>query len=92
MTNEKRSQTDFKTLRSMMDADIDCSDLEEFTEDFLNSVEGYMETPEKELISIRVDRKVLEFYRKGGKGYQTRMNAVLRGYAEAQEKSRLKRT
>jgi uncharacterized protein (DUF4415 family) len=76
----------------MTDDDIDCSDLEEFTEDFLNSAEGFMETPEKELISIRVDRKVLEFYRKGGKGYQTRINAVLRGYAEAHEKSLLKRT
>ena len=48
-------------------------------------------------ISFRVDPDVLEFFRRGGEGYQSRMNAVLRGYVlgrtrqlppDAAEKSR----
>jgi len=29
---------------------------------------------------MRVDQDVLDFFRKTGKGYQTRINAVLRSY------------
>jgi uncharacterized protein (DUF4415 family) len=31
-------------------------------------------------LHMRVDRDVLDFFRKTGKGYQTRINAVLRSY------------
>jgi uncharacterized protein (DUF4415 family) len=37
----------------------------------------------KEAISIRVDSDVLAWFREGGSGYQTRMNAVLRSYMDA---------
>ncbi|RXV66954.1 3-oxoacyl-ACP synthase [Roseovarius sp. A46] len=40
----------------------------------------------KKPISLRVDRDVLDFFKRQGKGYQTRMNAVLRAYMEAVEK------
>lgn len=33
-------------------------------------------------VSIRLDPDVLEFFRSGGKGYQTSINAVLRTYME----------
>ncbi len=36
--------------------------------------------PQKEAISIRVDKDVLDWFRSLGRGYQTRMNMVLRGY------------
>ncbi len=42
----------------------------------------------KAAISIRLDPDVLEFFRAGGKGYQTRINAVLRAYMDAQKKDR----
>jgi uncharacterized protein (DUF4415 family) len=38
--------------------------------------------------SIRLDFDVLTWFRSFGKGYQTRINAVLRSYIEAQRKSR----
>jgi uncharacterized protein (DUF4415 family) len=31
---------------------------------------------------MRIDRDVLEFFRRQGKGYQTKINAVLRSYVE----------
>jgi len=37
----------------------------------------------KQQISLRVDADVLDFFKKTGKRYQTRMNAVLRHYVEA---------
>jgi uncharacterized protein (DUF4415 family) len=33
-------------------------------------------------LHMRVDRDVLEFFRKTGRGYQTRINAILRSYVE----------
>lgn len=37
--------------------------------------------PKAEL-HMRIDRDVLDFFRKAGRGYQTRINAVLRSYVE----------
>ena len=34
-------------------------------------------------ITVALDRDVLEYFRKDGPGYQTRMNAVLRSFVEA---------
>jgi uncharacterized protein (DUF4415 family) len=82
MKNVRNTRTDFEKLAAMTDDDIDCSDIPEFTEEFLATVEGFAEIPEKELISIRIDKPVLEFYRKMGKGYQGRINAVLRAHFE----------
>jgi uncharacterized protein (DUF4415 family) len=40
--------------------------------------------PRKEPISIKLDDDVLAFFRRQGRGYQTRINAVLRRYMQAQ--------
>lgn len=37
----------------------------------------------KEQIALRVDKDVLEWYRAQGRGWQTRMNAVLKAYRDA---------
>ena len=36
--------------------------------------------PAKEQVTLRLDRDVLEWFRTKGRGYQTRINAVLRAY------------
>ncbi len=38
--------------------------------------------PNKQLISLRVDEQVLTFFKTMGPGYQRRMHAVLRAYAD----------
>jgi uncharacterized protein (DUF4415 family) len=40
----------------------------------------------KATLNMRIDRDLLEFFRQGGRGYQTRINAVLRAYVNAQRK------
>ncbi len=39
----------------------------------------------KQMVTIRIDSDVLEWFRKAGRGYQTRINAVLRAFVDAQE-------
>jgi uncharacterized protein (DUF4415 family) len=41
--------------------------------------------PGKENVTLRIDRDVLEWFRATGKGFHTRMNAVLRAYMEAHQ-------
>ncbi len=38
----------------------------------------------KAVLNMRIDRDVLDFFRKTGRGYQTRINAVLRAFVDAQ--------
>jgi uncharacterized protein (DUF4415 family) len=38
----------------------------------------------KETMTIRLDADVLEWFRSQGKGYQTRINAILRSYMRSQ--------
>jgi uncharacterized protein (DUF4415 family) len=33
-------------------------------------------------LHMRIDRDILDFFRKSGRGYQTRINAVLRSYVQ----------
>ena len=42
----------------------------------------------KQSISLRVDSDVLAYFKSFGKGYQTRMNAVLRTYMQAQQRQK----
>ena len=43
---------------------------------------------DKERITIRVDKDVLDHFRGQGKGYQSRMNAVLRAFVTAEINAR----
>lgn len=42
-------------------------------------------------VSIRLDEEVLDYFKLSGRGYQTRINAVLKSYVRAQTARRLKR-
>jgi len=42
----------------------------------------------KQAISLRIDQDILDWFRNGGPGYQTRMNAVLRAFVDAQQGKR----
>ena len=44
--------------------------------------------PTKTLLSLRVDSDVVEWFRAQGRGYQSRMNALLRAYMDAHRQSR----
>ena len=74
--------TDYEALAKMTDNDIDCSDLPAFTKEWLDSIEGVVEYPRKEPISLRLDRRILDYFKSTGKGYQRRINEVLKSYVK----------
>lgn len=76
---KKKSGTDWEKLSKMEDHDIDYSDSPELNESFFENATIRMPEPKK-AVNIRLDNDVLEWYKKQGTGYQTRMNAVLRMY------------
>jgi uncharacterized protein (DUF4415 family) len=41
--------------------------------------------PGKEAVNLRIDSDVLEWFRRTGKGYQTRINNVLRAFVESRK-------
>ena len=41
--------------------------------------------PGKEAVKLRIDRDVLDWFRHTGKGYQTRMNNVLRAFVKSRQ-------
>ena len=75
------SQTDWKRVESMMDEEIDTSDIPPLDDDFFFHAELRLPEP-KQPITIRLDADVIEWFKAQGKGYQTRMNAILRRYME----------
>jgi len=44
---------------------------------------GLKRVPAKSLLSLRIDAGVLAWFRAQGRGYQSRMNALLRAFMEA---------
>ena len=87
----KPSQTDWKKLETMPDEEIGFSNLPEIPPElFARAVprHGLKPAPKKEQLTIRVDRDVISWFKSQGRGYQTRMNALLRAYMEAHERRR----
>ena len=84
----KHSETDWAKLEAMTEEEIETSDIPPLADDFF--AKGELRLPkQKPLISIRVDDDVLAWFKAQGPGYQTRMNAVLRYYMDAQTQSRV---
>ena len=78
-----RGKTDFRRLREMRDEDIDYSDIPKLGESFWRTAKLTMPAP-KDRVTIRLDHDVVEWLKKNGSGYQTRINAILRSYMNAQ--------
>ena len=72
-------KTDLKRLAAMPDAEIDTSDIPELTDTQLAEMKRAEHfRPVKKQITARLDADVLAWLKAGGKGYQSRMNAILR--------------
>jgi uncharacterized protein (DUF4415 family) len=82
-------QTDWKRIDAMKDEDIDFSDVPEITpEMFARAVRrrNFKVIPRKKQITLRVDDDVLDWYKKQGRGYQTRINSLLRAYMKEHQR------
>ncbi len=77
-----RVAREINELKRMKDEQIDLSDIPE-TADWSKAVVGKFYRPIKKSLTIRVDADVLAWLRSRGKGYQTRINALLRKAMES---------
>ncbi len=76
------SKKRLKEIAAIPESEIDTSDIPELGKDFWAKAE--LKLPEnKKAISLRVDADVLNWFKNKGKGYQSRMNVVLRSYVDA---------
>ncbi len=84
---EKRSsQSDWARVDGMNDADIDYSEIAELDDKFLKKAQLIL--PENKVkVTMRLDPEVLNWFKNQGKGYQTKINAVLKSYIQAHSKA-----
>ena len=78
-----QSKTDWKKLESMADEDIDTSDIPELDDEFFITAD--LSLPAKKSVTIRLDADVLDWFKGQGKGYQTRINKLLRAYMDSHQ-------
>ena len=74
-----KSQTDRKKLHSKSDRAIDYTDSPATTADFWADAQEFMPS-HKVHVSMRLDDEIINFFKKEGQGYQSRINAVLKAY------------
>ena len=73
----RRHSREIATLATMKDAEIDTSDIPE-VKDWSGAAIGKFYRPIKEPVTIRIDADVLAWFKSEGRGYQTRINNLLR--------------
>ena len=73
----KLSKEQKRDIAAMKDEDIDLSDMPEVL-DWSKAEMGKFYRPPKKAVTMRLDADVLEWLKGYGKGYQTRVNMLLR--------------
>ena len=91
MRQRGESRTDWPKVDEMTEAELEASiaaDPDDVHEapDWSQAVLGL--PPRKEHINIRIDSDVLAWFRRTGRGYQTRIKNVLRAFVESRSHTR----
>ncbi len=72
-------KVELSAMASQPDSEIDYSDIPPLTEEFWkDAVRGRFYKPTKTSTTLRIDSDVLAWLKAQGKGYQSRINAILR--------------
>lgn len=77
-----RSKTDISKLLQKSDKDINYEDNPATTKEFWKDAEMFM-PQHKVHISLRLDEDVLDYFKEEGRGYQSRINSILKAYINA---------
>ena len=74
-----RQKKELAALAALPDRQIDTSDIPELPPAaWKDAVRGRFYRPVKQAVSMRLDADVIAWLKKRGKGYQTRVNSILR--------------
>ncbi len=87
-TAPERDRTDWKRVDALSEAELNEAirrDRDTFVPEpeWFNNAMVLRPGQPKQRITMRLDADLLEWFKAQGRGYQTRMNAVLRAYYEA---------
>ena len=84
----EESRAEIEALAAMAEEDIDTSDIPEVL-DWTGAKRGLFYRPVKQQLTLRLDADVIDWFRKNGAGYQSRINSALRDYVsrEARKKA-----
>ncbi len=90
--SDGEDRTDWARVDAMTDEDIeramrDDPDWADFIDIDWSKAEWVVPVAKKAL-SIRLDQDIVDFFQASGRGYQTRINAVLRHYMSEEKKRR----
>jgi len=85
MARRGKSKTDWKRVEAMKDKDIIIDgDSPEITAEMWRNAVVTDRRPPKKNITLRIDPEIIDWFKARGKGYQTRMTAVLRVFIQPQ--------
>src|SRR5579871_1467080 len=88
MQSRGESLTDWKRVEAMTEAELEASiaaDPDDIHEE-LDWTKAFIGLPpRKKGIHIRIDSDVLDWFKKSGPGYQTKMNNVLRAFMQTRQ-------
>lgn len=80
-------RTDWARVKAMTEEELEASiDYEEEGYPIWESTRAVYDPTCKKQITLRLDPDIIEFFKAGGPGYQTRMNAALRQFVIANAK------
>lgn len=88
--DRRGGETDWARVDALTDREIEAAVAEDadaaplLDEAFWKGAELVMPAGRKERVTLRLDEEVLDYFRGAGRGYQTRINAVLRAYVRQQ--------
>ncbi len=83
--DEMESQTDWEALQEKTDEEIEKAVREDpdavlLDEEWFEKAKLVVPSSEKKRITIRLDEDIVEHFKQGGPGYQSRINDALRAY------------
>jgi uncharacterized protein (DUF4415 family) len=81
--NKKSIKSDLARIDRIKDSEIDYSDIPRLDKSFFKNA-TLAWPPAKKQLTIRLDADVLDWLKGHGKGYQTRINRILRVVMESQ--------
>ena len=88
-SEKQKGKTDWKRVDALTDADIataiqnDPDDTSVGSRDWFRGAMVLRPATDKEPVTVRLDSDMVTWFRSQGRGYQTRINGILRSYYEA---------
>jgi uncharacterized protein (DUF4415 family) len=81
------SEEQMQALRELRDEEIDYRDIPPLPTTGWRRVSDLVPAENKQQITLRLDADLIAFFRATGRRYQSRINAALREYVNAQKKA-----